>query len=235
VVSPAHPPSPARASSGDLPQRLLLVDPHRTFVEALAVRLARESGLTVVATAAQPAEALRLVRAQPVDVAVLGVDGDLGDVGDAMDLAETLLAERPGLALVAVAEVDDLGALARAVRLGFRGWVPKGAGVATLVGVLQGVREGETHIPPALLTQLLPYLLHEQDRRRAVEQQFAVLTARELDVLRAVCQGGTRREIAADMGLSPNTVRTHMQNVLAKLGVHSSLAAVALARAAGIR
>ena len=200
-------------------------------MEALAARLDRESGLSVVATAVHPGEALRVVGARPVDLAVLGINGNGGDV---LDLAETLLAERPGLAVVAVAEDDDLAVLARAVRLGFRGWVPKEAGVAALIGVLRGVRQGETHIPPALLTRLLPYLLHEQDRRRAAEQQFAVLTARELDVLRAVCQGATRREIAADMALSPNTVRTHMQNVLAKLGVHSSLAAVALARAAGI-
>jgi DNA-binding NarL/FixJ family response regulator len=61
-----------------------------------------------------------------------------------------------------------------------------------------------------------------------------MLTARERDVLTAMVAGQSREEIADQLEISANTVRTHMQNILSKLGVHSSLAAVAVARRAGL-
>jgi DNA-binding CsgD family transcriptional regulator len=75
----------------------------------------------------------------------------------------------------------------------------------------------------------------EQEQRRAAELPLASLTVRERQVLEAMMRGLGRDQIAAQLTISPNTVRTHMQNVLGKLEVHSSVAAVALARRAGMR
>jgi len=211
--------------------RLLLADPQRSFAEALALRLDAEAGLEVVGTVADLGEASRILRRRPVDVVLLGVDGTSEHV---LDAADALLAEQPHLTLLALAEHDDLPALARAVRIGFRGWVPKQLDVASFVEVLWGTRRGETYIPPAQLTRLLPYLLEDLEERRAAELPFTTLTPREREVLQAMCRGGTREQIAADLRVSRNTVRTHTQSILGKLGVHSSLAAVALARDAGI-
>jgi len=135
---------------------------------------------------------------------------------------------------VGVAGVDDTDLLAQAVREGFRGWVPKDVGIAALLDVLEAVSRGETCIPPALLSRLLPQLLREEEEQRAAEKPLASLTARELQVLKAMSTGASRHEIAAQLGISSNTVRTHMQSILTKLGVHSSLAAVTVARRAGI-
>ena len=224
-------PGPLSEHPGMQMTRVLLADGHRSFVEALAMRLDAEPGLQVVGVVVQPEDALRIVTAQPVDVAVLAVDG--GQHGF-VTIGRRLQQIRPALKLVGVAGVDDTDLLAQAVREGFRGWVPKDVGIAALLDVLEAVSRGETCIPPALLSRLLPQLLREQDEQRAAEKPLASLTARELQVLRAMSTGASRHEIAAQLGISSNTVRTHMQSILTKLGVHSSLAAVTVARRAGI-
>lgn len=213
------------------PIRVLLGDGHRSFVEALAMRLDAESGLEVVATISQPDETIRVIRAQPVDVAVLSVDGEAGGF---VDLGERLLSVRPELKLIGVTCGDDTAALVRAVRNGFRAWVPKDVGICVLLDVLSAVCRGETWIPPILLTRLLERLLKEQEEQRAAERPLATLTLREQEVLRAMTTGATRQEIAHRLAISSNTVRTHTQSILGKLGVHSSLAAVTLARRAGV-
>lgn len=192
-----------------------------------------EIGMRVVAGTVRPQDAVRVVRTHPVDVAVLGVDGAATEF---LDCADELLAARADVRLVAVAaDGQDVAALAEAVRRGFRGWVPKDAGVADLIDVVRGVHRGETRIPPLLLTRLLDRLMTEQEERRAAELPLASLTVRERQVLEAMMRGLGRDQIAAQLTISPNTVRTHMQNVLGKLEVHSSVAAVALARRAGMR
>lgn len=209
--------------------RLLLADDHRSFVEALASLLAVRPELDVVAAVSSPGDALRVVRSASVDVAALTVDG-VGN--DYLSTARYLLDAQPDLRLVALAHGDDVAALARAMRAGFRAWVSKAEGVEVLLDALSAVVRGETHVPPVLLTHLLTYLFREEDEVRAAEAGLAGLTARERQVLDAMAEGWTSAEIAEELAVSANTVRTHTQNILAKLGVHTSLAAVVLARRA---
>jgi DNA-binding NarL/FixJ family response regulator len=210
---------------------LLLGDAHRSFVEAMALRLEAEDGLRVAAVALHPDEALDAVRTKPIDVAVLTVGPEPGGF---VDIGAQLLEQQPALKLIAVAAEDDTPLLARAVAQGFRGWVSKDVGIAALLDVIHQVCLGETSIPPRALSELLPYMLREAADRRAAEVPLAMLTARERDVLAAMVAGQSREEIADQLEISSNTVRTHMQNILGKLGVHSSLAAVAVARRAGL-
>ena len=209
---------------------ILLADVHRSFVESLAMLLDAHAGLHVVGAVTRADEVLQVVRSRPVDVAVLTVDGGREDL---LALATALLAARPDLKLVAVAEADDVAVLARAIRGGFRAWVHKSDGVAGLVDVLGAVLRDETRIPPPLLTGLLAHLVRGEQEKCAVEKILAALTVRERQVLDALVTGSTRQEIAEDLEISLNTVRTHLQSILRKLGVHTSLAAVTLVRRGG--
>ncbi|WP_324275658.1 response regulator transcription factor [Blastococcus brunescens] len=210
--------------------RLLLADDHRSFVEVLAVLLGAEPDLQVVAVS-RPDEALRVGRSGSIDVAVLAVDGAGGDY---LSTGEALLAARPDIRLVAVAQGCDVATLARVLRTGFRAWVPKAEGVDALLDAVAAVLRGETHVPPLLLTELLAHLFREEAEVRTAETRLAALSTRERQVLEAMAHGWSGAEIAEELAISPNTVRTHTQNILAKLDLHTSLAAVALARRAGI-
>jgi DNA-binding NarL/FixJ family response regulator len=211
--------------------RILLADRHRAFVEALALRLAAEPGLHVVAAVTAPDEALRVVRSRPVDVAVLAADDPEADF---VALAGDLVLAQPTIKMVGLTGEGEVALLGRAVRKGFRAWVPKDVGIPSLLDVLQAVSRGETCIPPLVLTRLLEFLMRDEQAQGAAAVPFTTLTAREREVLQAMSTGASRSEIADRLLISTNTVRTHMQSILNKLDVHTTLAAVALARRAGV-
>jgi DNA-binding NarL/FixJ family response regulator len=211
--------------------RMLLGDGHRAFAEALGMRLDVETGVSVVGVVSEPDDVVRVARAHPVDVALLAADGAGGDF---LVAGGQLRGVCPEVKLVGVSESDDIPTLVRAVRQGFRAWVSKDVGIGTLLDVVTGVCRGESRVPPLLLTPLLDDLVREREERLAARTPLSALTEREHQVLRAMVRGASRQEVCAELGISHNTVRTHTQHILAKLGAHTSLAAVAIARRAGV-
>ncbi len=155
-------------------------------------------------------------------------------VFDGLALVERVRAEHPGTRTVVLAERDDPVRAARALQAGAFGWVAKDCSLSRLLAVVRGVLRDETHLPPALLTGVLRELTAARRDRTESERLVESLTPREQEVLRCMVAGLGRKAVAERLFLSPHTVRTHMQNVLGKLGVHSTLAAVALARRAGV-
>lgn len=153
---------------------------------------------------------------------------------DGLALVERVRAAYPGTRTVVLAERDDPVRAARAIQAGASGWVAKDCSLSRLLAVVRGVLRDETHLPPALLTGVLRELTAARRHRTESERLVESLTPREQEVLRCMVAGLGRKAVAERLFLSPHTVRTHMQNVLGKLGVHSTLAAVALARRAGV-
>lgn len=212
------------------PIRVLVVDSHGVFVDALAVRLAEEPDLLVAGQATTVHRARRLVEESTCDVVTLGLSLD-GD--DGIDLAREMIRRRPGLGVVIVTDSDQGDRVVEAVQAGARGWISKRATSAELVAAIRSVARGETFIPADLLTGVL-VTLTAGECRHASPEGLSHLTQRELDVLDGLVDGLARAEIAERLHVSPNTVRTHVQSILTKLHVHSALAAVAVARRAGI-
>ncbi len=200
---------------------VLVVDDHPVFADALGARLAAERGIDPVYRAYTSAEALRRLRHTRVDVAVVDylLDDDTGSA-----LARRVRDESPDTAVIMLSGVDSVDAVVDALAAGAKGWLPKTVEIAHLVKVVRRARLGEMWLDPAMLARVVPVLL---DRGSQVDPLVG-LTGREREVLEAVGEALSRREIADRLGISENTVRTHLQNVLAKLGVHSSVEAVAL-------
>lgn len=206
------------------PISVLVVDDHQVFADALQARLSAESDLRPVSVAYSVAEASAQLGRTPVDVAVL--DHMLGD-GTGIALAERLRESSPGTRVVILTAVQSVEAVVDALTAGVRAWLPKTVDTAHLVRVIRGVHADEMWLEPALLGEVVPMLL-----ARAMAPPpdlLAVLTAREREVLDCMIEGLSRVEIATQLGVSGNTVRTHTQNLIGKLGVHSSLEAVTLA------
>ncbi|MER7733235.1 response regulator transcription factor [Streptomyces erythrochromogenes] len=235
--------------------RVLVVDDHRIFAESLAAALAAEPDVDVSAAGSGPAALRCLERAvaEGRRFDVLLVDADLGTVAgavpaqrehgagpppsgaDGIALVAGVRVAHPGVRTVVLAERDDPRRAALALQAGASGWVAKDCSLSRLLAVIRGVLREETHLPPALLTGVLRELTAARKHRTDSERLVESLTPREHEVLRCMVAGLGRKDVAARLFLSPHTVRTHMQNVLGKLGVHSTLAAVALARRAGVR
>ncbi|MFI6849756.1 LuxR C-terminal-related transcriptional regulator [Kitasatospora sp. NPDC050467] len=155
-------------------------------------------------------------------------------VPDGITLLARVRRNHPTLRAVVLATADDAHRAARALHAGATGWVAKESSLARLLAVVRGVLRDETHLPPALLTGVIRELTTARRDRTESERLVDTLTPREKQILRCMVAGLGRQAVAERLYLSPHTVRTHMQNVLGKLGVHSTLAAVAVARRAGI-
>ncbi|EKX65769.1 response regulator transcription factor [Streptomyces ipomoeae] len=163
-----------------------------------------------------------------------GQDGGDDGLVDGISLVAGVRSGQPSVRTVVLAEKDDPRRAALALQAGASGWVAKDCSLSRLLTVIRGVLRDETHLPPALLTGVLRELTAARKHRTESERLVESLTPREREVLRCMVAGLGRKAVAERLFLSPHTVRTHMQNVLGKLGVHSTLAAVALARRAGV-
>jgi len=213
------------------PTRILVVDDHEVFVDALAVCLGDFDGVVVAGTATSLESGMRLLDQASYDVMVLDLDlaGE-----DGLRLAREALRLNPGAGVVVATGLDASDRIVEAVQLGVRGWVTKTATADALVAAIRGVARGETHLPADLLANVLVSLSRGQRPVLEHVQGISDLTSRELEVLGCLVDGMSRTEIGDLLHVSPNTVRTHVQSILHKLKVHSALAAVAIARRAGV-
>jgi DNA-binding NarL/FixJ family response regulator len=221
--------------------QLAIVDSSRIFADALAARLGSEPDIRVLRCATGCAALQQAVNHSSVDVVLADAalfPGIRPDRAEPVRLhARHASAPRPaartgGPAVVLLADRTDQDLLAPAVRAGVRGWVPRDATVADLVTAIREAAEEGTWIPPRLLTAVLGDLTWTPPADDPIQLLLADLTPREREVLSCLTEGLGRAEVAARLQVSANTVRTHVQSILSKLGVNSAVAAVALARKA---
>lgn len=211
--------------------RIAVIDDQRVFAEALANRFSAESDLEVVGTAGSSGESLELFSHNKIDVVALDLDlaGE-----DGLAVGRRLRERWPDLGIVVVtAEAND-DRVCEAVQMGVRGWVAKQDAIEAVLVAVRGAARGETHLPAALLTRLMVSQVKRRSSSTLEVKAIALLTPREVDVLRSLMNGLSRNEIGSMLHVSPNTVRTHIKNILGKLNVHSALTAVAFARRAGL-
>jgi DNA-binding NarL/FixJ family response regulator len=212
--------------------RLLIFVQEATFADALATRLEAEPDVDVMA-----ALYMRALSPQPsarsrADVVLL--DGDLpGDA--AFRLCNEL--QQPGDVprIIFLSRTSAPERIVRAITAGAIGWVRKDESLDRLIEVIHGAARGETWLPPGEIRPVLQLLMGEPMRESDPDQDdggqlLAALTRREREVLACLAEGTNRRDLAEHLHMSPNTVRTHLQNLMSKLGVHSALEAVALTR-----
>jgi len=204
--------------------RVLLVDDHASFRQPLAFLLSREPDITVVGQAGTLAEARRLLR--DIDVAV--IDLALPD-GDGVALIEELRAVNPRAAALVLTASTDRRHLARAVEAGAVGVLHKSAEVVEIIAAIRRLGAGEWLLTPREIVELLRLAGQQREQCREAEAALARLTAREREVLQALADGLSDREIAARLHISSETVRAHMSNILSKLGVQSRLQALVFA------
>jgi len=210
-------------SSRTTPTRVLIVDDHAMFCELVATVLSQHDDLAVAGVATTGDEAVAHFHDEAADVVVL--DYRLPD-GDGIAVARRIRREAPDVPIVMLTGLPNDELLRAAVLAGCTGFVSKDKAVADLVDAVRSVREGRNAIDPIDMARLAA-------ARRSARERYD-LTPREREVLRLLADGLTTREISESLFISNNTARNHVQRLLTKLGAHSRLGAVAIARRAGL-
>lgn len=200
-----------------MPRRVMLVDDHPMWIEALGADLA-EDGFEIVATAGSGPEALRRARAARPEVIVM----DLQIPGpDGATCTELLLKEFPGLHVLVISASGEREDVLRAVKAGARGYLVKSASPDELLDGVRRTALGDAVFTPGLAGMVLGEFRRMVTRAEEHNDQGPVLTTREVEVLRLVAKGLAYREIAESLFVSHRTVQNHVQNVLRKLQLHN--------------
>jgi DNA-binding NarL/FixJ family response regulator len=207
---------------GDAAIKLLIADDHPVVRDGLSSMFDREPGFEVLGEAADGSEAVRLAQALRPDVILMdlrmpGTDG------------VTAIAELARLGVVArvlvLTTYDTDSHVLPAIEAGATGYLLKDAPRAELIRAVQAAARGQAVLSPSVATRLMSRV-----RTPAVEP----LSQRELEVLALVAAGSTNREAAAALFISEATVKTHLLNIYAKLGVSDRTAAVSAAYNRGL-
>jgi DNA-binding NarL/FixJ family response regulator len=211
------------------PIRALVVDDHQVVADGLALTLSHYADIQVVGVATTVAEAVSLATTHQPNVVLL--DYYLPDGTGAMAATE-IRVHVPEVAIVVLTANGGDDALLAAVHAGACGFLLKTQGAIQVVDAVRRAAEGEMLIPAATLAGLL-------SRRRNFDLANAkdlesALTTREHEILKFMAQGVSNRAISERLVIEYSTVRSHIQNILDKLGAHSKLEAVARASELGL-
>lgn len=199
--------------------KILLCDDHVLLAEALESLLTASGHEVGVAQSAQ--KALRALEEQQPDVCVLDVSFPDGDGVEVLaHAAETA----PSTKVLMLSANRDPELVRAALDLGACGYLCKDVGVLEVIRAVERVHAGEIVLDPQVVRALAQRPRAKVDD---IDWLLSFLTAREREVLRRIILGQGTQEMAKDMLVSRSTARTHVQNVLRKMGVHSRLEAVA--------
>ncbi len=210
---------------GVSPVGLLIVDDHRMFAESLARLLSDDDGIEVLGIAGSAMEAIDM--AGGLRPRVVLMDYHLPD-RDGVAAAAVIRDRNPEVMVVMLTGSSDDAILLAAIDAGCSGFLTKDRAAAEVAEAVRAAAAGEALISPAVLSRLLPKLARTQ---RAIGDD---LSDREREILELLARGWTNKVIASELFLSVNTIRNHVQSVLAKLDAHSKLEAVSTAVREGI-
>jgi DNA-binding NarL/FixJ family response regulator len=204
--------------------RVLIVEDHRVVAEGLAALINDQSDMKVVGSVGTVAECVPAAAELNPDIVLL--DFRLPD-GTGPDAAAAIRSLRPAAKMIFLTREDTDAARFAAVQSGASAFVHKSRAAAEVVAAIRDVARGKMLITPRTIATLL-------NKRRSIEAQLERLTPREKEVLMLIAEGLPSRAIAAELGISYTTVRTHIRSLGTKLAVHSKLEAIVKARELGL-
>lgn len=191
-------------------------------LQALGFALERRPGIRVVGCDSSIGGAVEKVVSEKPDVAVVSADKpDWDGIKACLEIKRLTAPAR----VIVIGPAGHDAMLLSAVKAGADGFVTVQDSIDDLVGALHKVCRGESHVPSMMLGTLLRGLIEFRREDDAAFERFASLGKREREVLVEICSGLGDQAIATKLHLSPHTARTHAQNILSKLGVHSRLEA----------
>jgi DNA-binding NarL/FixJ family response regulator len=220
----------ADARAGGDPLRVLLVDDHDLFRTGLR-NLLEEQGVVVVAEAAAGAEALRGVREHAPDVVVM----DLNMPGmSGVEATRHIVSIAPLTRVLVLTISDQDSDVMDAIMAGACGYLLKDASIAELMRGIEAAAVGESLISPHIAGKVLQHVRAATARPEIEKTIRAELSEREIEVLKLIANGKDNAHIAAELHISPKTVKNHISNILMKLQIDNRIQAAVYAVRSGI-
>jgi DNA-binding NarL/FixJ family response regulator len=204
--------------------KVLVVDDHRVFAEAVAIALGLEPDITAKVASSGPQALAAIQRTKP---SVVLMDLEMPGMGG-LAATRQILATRPEVRVIVVSAHDEDIQKAAALEAGAIGYLSKLTPIADVGRAVRQAHHGGTLIEPTEMTRLLRLLRHRRHQESTERQRVNRLTPRQVQILQMIAHGSTPRQIADILGMSPLTLRTHVQNILTRLAVHTKLEAVAM-------
>jgi DNA-binding NarL/FixJ family response regulator len=185
--------------------RLLIVDDHVMIRLGLRALMADESDIKIIGEAGTAAEALQMFEKLNPDVTLM--DGILPDL-HGVEATRAILEKHPQAKIILISINETAEDIHRAIEAGASGYVPKSQNQDSIVRAIRTVASGQRFLEPEL------------SRRLAARAATNALSQRELDVLRLVAEGMANKQIGSELGLSENTIKTHIARIMGKVGTH---------------
>ena len=202
--------------------KVIIADDHSLVRQGLRRYLEMAGDIDVIGEAANGFEVLKLMEngaGQP-DIALLDIR--MPEM-DGLEAARRIRQQHPSVGVIMLTAYDDRQFVVEAVRAGARGYVLKARDAEHLIQTVRLVAGGNMVIDPQLVVALAEELSTAKERDRKAE----TLTAREVEVLQLLAFGHTNKDIAEQLFISPDTVKTHLEHIFEKLGTSDRTAAVA--------
>jgi two-component system, NarL family, response regulator LiaR len=203
--------------------RILLADDHAVVRQGLRVFLSHDTEIKVVGEAENGERALHMARDLQPDVVLMDM---VMPVMDGVEATRAIRAEMPDVEVLAVTSVLDDTTIISAVQAGAIGYLLKDATADDLCRAIRAAAAGQVQLAPQVALRLLQEL--------QAPARSAPLTARETEVLRLIAEGLTNREIARELLITEKTAKSHVSNLLHKLGLQSRTQAAVYAARIGI-
>lgn len=201
------------------PIRILVVDDHHVVRQGLVALLNIMPEIEVVGEASDGLQAIELHRSLCPDITLM--DLQLPKLGG-VEAIQKIRTDQPGARFIVLTTFDGDEDIFRALQAGAKAYLLKGMTIEELLSTIQAVHSGKTRISPAIAEKL------------AERMSGQALTARELGVLERIVAGRANKEIASDLNISEATVKSHINNLLGKLGVSDRTHAATVALQRGI-
>jgi DNA-binding NarL/FixJ family response regulator len=216
----------------DAPIRVLLVDDHAMVRRGMRDFLSFHEDIEVVGEAADGAAGVEQAKALRPDIVVMDL---MMPNLDGIEATGRIKAVLPDVEVIALTSFIEESRVVAAIEAGASGFLLKDAEADELAAAIRSAAAGEVHLDPAVAS-IVARRMRDGGRGSALDQADGIgtLTARERDVLARVARGYPNRQIASDLGITERTARTHVSNILAKLGLRSRTQAALLAAQHGL-
>jgi two-component system, NarL family, nitrate/nitrite response regulator NarL len=205
--------------------RVAIVDDHPMFRDGVAVTLAADPAIELVGQGSSAENAIQIAQDILPDVLLLDISLPGGGIQATREIARLF----PYIKVIMLTASENEEHVSGALEAGARGYILKGIGAAELLRTVHAVHQGESYVSPQLAARLLT-TMRTRPVTPAVEDPLPSLTRREEQILDAVANGKTNKEVAKILDISEKTVKHYMTNIMHKLQVRNRVEAALMAK-----